>query len=363
MSRLSTAAKGREILKSKEKYPPFNLMDYDASLRANLHYYNLEVDDNKKKRDWAIAFWKSQGKDVSGFNKFNDGYFSTVGAVAHMIHVRGISLSDLHMAYMDKKYTDFKNALLSTNDTPSPTQSGQNNKEILLKNMEKEYIGEFQHGIDLFFAGKTFDAKSFLIEREVKGPTAKRIGDALKPTLKEVKEAIAGKDADLVEAYSHLSKVKLRKFADYIQSLIDSCEVAAAITKAARKPRATKVKAPVELVKNVKWLKEDTTSGIKSEHPAKIVNSTEAWVYNAKNRRLFRYVALDGMKLSVKGTTIINVNVEKSGGKIIRKPEILLKNIQSLTSRPMNKLYNDIRGTESRATGRLNEDIAIVKTF
>ena len=63
------------------------------------------------------------------------------------------------------------------------------------------------------------------------------------------------------------------------------------------------------------------------------------------------------------GATIINIDQEKSGGKIIRKPETMLKGLQDMTSRPINKLYNDIRGTESRATGRLNEDTLIVKCF
>jgi len=357
----TSATKGREILSAKNKYPEFNQMDYDRSMRENLFFYNLEVDDLKKKKEWAIAYWKSQGKNVVGFAKFSDGYFATVGAVAHMAHVRNIDLSPLHYGYLDKKYQDFSSVIVEEVEEKSDLAAIEKAKADAELAIFKTHMAEFDYGLDMFFEGKVFDAKSYLIRNNVKVATTKQIATELKPVLQEVKDAISCKDEQLVEAYSHLTKRQLNKYADYIQGLIDSCEVATAIAKASRKPRVTKVKSPTEIAKNAKYMLEDKTSGIKSEHPSKIVKSTEVWIYNAKNRRLFKYVPLTGFTLSIKGTTIINVDAEKSGGKIIRKPEVTLKDIQTLTSRPLNALYKSIRGTESKALGRLNEDSLIVK--
>ena len=117
------------------------------------------------------------------------------------------------------------------------------------------------------------------------------------------------------------------------------------------------------IVKNVQYKKEDTTLKLKSISPEKIINSSEVWVFNTKVRRLFRYVALSGNKLSIKGTTLTGVDPEKSGGKILRKPEEQLNNVDVMTSRPLSKMFNDIRATVSAATGRLNEDTIILKAF
>jgi len=361
MSRTS-ASKGREILKSKEKFPEFNLIDYDVSLRSNLFYYSTEVDDNKKKKQWTLDYWKNTNKDISIVSKVPDSYFTTAGAVAHMLFVRELPLEIKDSSYLDKKYIELS------------VKNVQQNEQIEEVNIEKErlkqlqeekllntHIAEFNFAVDSFLNGVIFDAKSYIIRNNVKPAMTKRIADSLKPMLKEIKEAISGKDEQLVEAYSFLTKRKLTKYGEFIQSLISSCEVATAIIKAAKKPRATKIKPPSEIVKNVKWCHSDDISKLKSEHPSKIVNSTEVWLYNTKNRRLYKYVAMDGMKLTVKGITIVNVNTEKSGGKIIRKPETILLGVQTLTSRQLSKLYNDIRGTQSRAVGRLNEDTLIVK--
>jgi len=358
----TASAKGREILKSKEKYPEFNIMDYDISLRSNLFYYTSEVDDNKKKKQWTLDYWKSLKKDISSVSKIPDSYFSTSGAVAHMIYVRELPLEAKDVSYLDKKYIEFSSKPAGKEEQLEEIISEKNRrKQVQEAAVFSKHITEFDIAIDSYLDGKTFDAKSYLIRNNIKPGTSKHIADHIKPILKEIKEAINGKDAQLIEAYSFLTKRKLIKYYEYIQSLSTACDVATAIVKASKKPKTTKIKPPGELVKKAKWLISDATSKLKSEHPSKIVNSTEVWLYNAKNRRLFKYVSLNGMKLTVKGTTILNVNTEKSGGKIIRKPEVTLNGIQSLSSRPLNKLYNDIRGTESKAVGRLNEDTIIVK--
>jgi hypothetical protein len=360
----TATSKGRDILSKKDKFPDFNILDYETSLRDNLKFYNVEIDDNKKKKAWAIDYWRSEDKDVKHIAKLSDGYFTTVGAVAHMIRFREIELDENQHEFLDRKYEELKSRTSSSEQEAEQPDTGTDtsgHRQAAGEMYARSCIGEFLGGIDDFFQGKSFDSKSYLIKNQIKPNVTKRISDTLKGVLREVKLAQAGKDEQLNEGYSFLTKRQLTKFADYIQSMIDSCEVASAITKATRSPRAKKQKPPTEIVKNLKYMTDDSVSKLKSEHPSKIVGSNEVWVYNSKTRRLFRYVALNGMTISVKGTTLINIDAEKSGGKIIRKPETQLNGVQNMTTRPLNKLFNEIRGTESRATGRINEDVIIVR--
>lgn len=348
--------------KAKDKFPDFRPMDYDLSLRENLFFYNAEVDDNKRKKEWALEYWKDEKKDIKTISRMHEGYFITSGALAHMIKHRGIELGIKQEDFLSKKYLEL-NSLGGIEEVELPVVDLAAIKEAKLESVLKTHIAEFEYGLDLFFQGEKFDAKTYLIKNSVKAVMARTIAEHFKPFLKELKLASSGKDEQLVEAYSHLTNRQLTKFIEYVQGLMNSCEVASAIVAASRKPRAKREKAPTEIVKAVKWLEADKTTQLKSEHPSKIVNSNEAWVYNSANRRIFRYVALPGMKLSIKGMTIINMDAEKSGGKIVRKPESLLKGIYDLTSRPLNKLYDGIRGTESRGVGRLNSDTLIIKCF
>lgn len=352
--------RGHELLKSKEKYPPFNQLDYNLSVHKNLNFYSIEVDDLKKKKEWALSYWKSQGKSTSGLGRLPDGAYHTVGAVAHMIHVRGIDLHEKELLYCEKKYKELFSLVKEEKEVIVDEHVVKQDKDFL---SFMTHMAEFDAGVDLFFSGHVFDAKSYLIKHAVKGTVTKQIATTLKPLLAELKEAAKGDDEQLVEAYSHLTKRQLTKFIDYVAGLISSCDIASAINKAAKTPKATKIKSPIELTKKVQYLKEDPVSKLKSEHPSKIVHAGECWIYNTKTRRLNKYVALSGNKLTVKGMSIINVDVEKSASKIIRKPETQLIEVQSLTSSKLGKFFSSIKGSESKVASRISDECIIVKCF
>lgn len=351
--------KGRELLKSKSKFPLFSLLDYDRSMRENLQYYNIEVEDSKLKKAWAIKYWKDENKDVSKISKLNDAYFSTVGAVVHMAKFRELALEAKDLNFISDKYTYLSTLIVHEDDDAVVAKTKEERADAEFD----VHVAEFEYGLDLFFKNETFDAKKYLIRNNTRPGITKRIADHFKVNFNEIKMALSGTDEQLTESYSHMTRRELTRYLAYIKTMIDSCEVATAIAKAARKPKVTKVKSPSELVKNVKYMENDPTTSLASLHPARVINSIEAWVYNVKNRRLFRYVALEGSKLSVKGTTLINIDQEKSGGKIVRKPGTQLIGIQNMSNAAINKIFDGVRGTQSRATGRLNEETLIVRCF
>lgn len=355
--------KGRAILRAKEVFPEFNIMDYDISLARNLSFYNTEIEDSKRKKEWTISYWKDEKKDISKVAKVHDGYFNTVGAVAHMIKHRNISLDVRDIIYLDKKYHEFVEMSVKEPEAEVSVEEKLQVKELKFDAELNLHLTEFELGIDMFFFDKEFNAKSYLLRNNVKSTLTKAIAEHFKPMVKEIRLAMLKKDTQLEESYAFLGPRQLTKFAKYVQMIIDSCEVATATAKAARKPRETKVKPPSEVIKDVKFLIKDDVSRLVSVHPTKLIGASEVWVYNAKNRRLFRYIPLNGTKLTVKGSTIINVDIEKSGGKIIRKPETQLVGLVDRTSKFLNKLFDDIHCTESRGVGRLDENSIIVTVF
>jgi hypothetical protein len=350
----TTGAKGRAILNSKKVFPEFNQIDYDASIAKNLCFYNDNVDGAVKKAT-ALAYWKSKGLDTKSISRFGETWFNTAGAVAHMLFERKLALHDKDISFLDTKFAEL-NAMKEADEpaTPKVTKEDKDARELKL------HIAEFEAAVDVIFAGGVADGKAYLLHNEVKPAMAKQIALHLRKYTRELKEIDT--DEQLKEGYSFLGKRKLKEVQEKLEALISACGMAAAITRAA-KPRAKKQKSPVLIAKNVKYLSEYAELKLKSVTPDKMVNASEVWLFNVKVRRLFKYVSLGGTGLTIKGTTILNFDPEKSGGKIIRKPETQLKGVEGFTSRPLNKLYNDIRAVPSKATGRVNEDCIIVKCF
>ena len=82
-----------------------------------------------------------------------------------------------------------------------------------------EYIGELEIHVDelIEYLMKpksekfSFDVAEWTKKKEIKSIQAKMIADSFKPRIKELQEAILGNDPELKEAYSWMSKPKLKK--------------------------------------------------------------------------------------------------------------------------------------------------------
>lgn len=157
------------------------------------------------------------------------------------------------------------------------------------------------------------------------------------------------------EGYATKTYRPLKKF-------YEDLAAALSVVKATRivKPRVKKQKPAGELVKNMKFMKEG--EGLSGESPVKIVGSKEVYLFNTERRKLTQIVALDGMLLSVKGTTIINMDPEKSVTKTVRKPEIL-KDAKGVGLRAMRNLFKEIKAVARPANGRTSEKTLILATF
>jgi len=211
-----------------------------------------------------------------------------------------------------------------------------------------------------------FDPKSFKILNLLKGKQAKAahariIRDFYKRNLEEIQEAYSSKDEQLKEAYSHLGKKNLKKILDFYNDLVSACDMLGQEAKVNRKPRAKKAVSKDKLIAKLKFKKSDEQLKIVSINPADVVGAKELWIYNVKTRKLGKYVAAEFSDLSVKGTTIINFDEEKSVQKTLRKPVEQLKAFKAAGKVQLRKFLDEINAVDIKLNGRVNEETLLLR--
>ena len=182
--------------------------------------------------------------------------------------------------------------------------------------------------------------------------------------LQEFNEVLEGSDEQLVEGYSHLSKAQLKQCVKFCETVLADCSSYISIKKVERKPRAKKAVSPERQSSKFKYLKEFTEFNLKSENPAKLVGASEAWLYDTAKRKLIHVMADAHLgTFTVKGSAIIAFDALTTVQKTLRKPAEQIKAVMSGGKPAMRKSFGDIKSTETKFTGRGNENIIILKAW
>ena len=211
------------------------------------------------------------------------------------------------------------------------------------------------------FDPKAFKVLNLLKAHQAKAAHARVIRDFYARNLDELTEAATTKDEQLKEAYSHLSKVQLRKITAFYQEIVSACEMLAQEAKVNRKPKAKKAVPAEKIVGKLKYKKADEPLKLVSINPADILGAKELWTYNTKSRKLGKYVAEEFQDLGVKGTTITGFSEVKSVQKTLRKPADQIKEFKAAGKVVLRKFLEDINAVDTRMNGRINEDIILLK--
>jgi hypothetical protein len=180
--------------------------------------------------------------------------------------------------------------------------------------------------------------------------------------LAEFTEVLAGEDELLVEGYSHLTKLQLRNCVKFCETVINDCVSYVQLKKVERKPRAKKAVSPERMSSKFKYLKEFLEFNLKSESSAKLVGSSEAWLYDTKKRKLIHVMADSHIgTFTVKGSAIVGFDGLTTVQKTLRKPAEQLKELMSGGKPAMRKTFKDIKATETKWNGRGNENLVILR--
>lgn len=349
----------REVLGSLEP-KTIDKNNYKVSLMKALNYYNVNI-DKKTKRKWTLEYIKKTNpSQLSALSELPDWKFTTVGTLIRMQSI-GLQLEQNELDIIKTTLTELINEAKNFKPIDVVEDKPKANIQDKILNKAREFAGELDYQIDMYLMGKSEvlpDLHGMLVLANIPKLVANHIPKFYNNLKNELIEAVAGKDEQLNEGYSHLSKSKLKKAMQYLID-IENVILNYGIKIKVAKPRVVKQKSPLVLTKNVKYKQEDTELKIKSVNPVEIIGASEVWLYNTKYKKLMKY---SGSNISIKGTTLTNYDVDESQSKTLRKPNLLSEMI-SLTKKKLETEFKNLKTTATIPNGRINPDTLILKVF
>ncbi len=356
----------------------FDDAEFDHYLRKSFNYYNYN-NSQKDFKKFVLAWLKENTK----FTKEQlDAYASTTPEQTPMTlcslvkaTTKGMPMREKHKAYLvnfitelvapivEKAKADAKLAAKAAKKGVAVAVAAPTIQERLAEKTS-EVIGELEGQVDNAFMNKPIELKvyDFLTARGVAQSQVGKIRAVFQKQIDEITEFVAGKDKQLVEAYSFMKKADLKRVGDFYVKLLADLESYTAVKKATKKARVKKPVAKDKIVAKVKYMKESKELKLVSTPPVNIIGATELWCFDTKTRKLIKYHA-DSLQgpLGIKGTTVTGFDTLTSVAKTLRKPAEQLKEFMKAGKVALRTFMKDIRAVEIKASGRLNEHILILK--
>lgn len=339
--------------------------DYRMQLIKALNWYNA----NREEKDYRAyaEYYVKQSPDLKQYlysvQKADFLEIKAIGALARLIRrEQYVAISD-SMAILDrleslaKKYRKPIKAV----EAKTTTVVGPSIQDRIL-DQARTHAAEVDGALDEFVTvGKSeFSMKSYLLSKQISGVVAKKIGSFYGSLAKELEETIAGNDDQLTEGYSHMTTRQLKKYLEFVQTIVADCTQQAVSAKSMRKPRTRKTKPAAVVAAKIKPMRECAELKLKSIDPAKIIGADELWVYTPATRKLTVYRGAHNGPLGVSGMSITNYDVEKSETKTLRKPEEFFKDLSSTGKRAMANAWKSIRAKVSKPRARINSEMILL---
>jgi hypothetical protein len=346
--------------------------DRTSAMLKAFTWYNYHY--GKKDAKDMIAHWldyNDRPKDAKLIRGIPDSQIRSTTAWVCRMNLIGLALSEHELSVIDGQISDMmriKQEVVKVVTEEETVQARLTIQDHLRERMS-ECAGELEGLFDDFLQQGAkltaeFKPMSHIRGRNVAPQMIGTISAIWKDRLAEFEETVEGRDADLVEAYSHLSKIQLRNCVKFCELVINDCASYVQIKKVERKPRAKKAISPEKLSSKFKYLRDFAELKLVSEAPATLVNASEAWLYDTKKRKLIHVVADAHVgSFTIKGTSIVAFDAVNSSQKTLRKPAEQIKSIVSVGKPAARKVYKDIKSTEIKFNGRGNENLIILKSW
>ena len=368
---------GTEPVWDYDRALTFSDTEFDHHLRKSLRYYNYYYGPKDLKK--YVVAWLRQHEGDKGVHVLDKTTIDLYARSADHLtpftvcalikaNEQGMPLRDKHVEYI---LDAVKRVLLLKADEEEEKKVEATKPQVRVPTIQdrmnevaKKHILYFEILEDALFAGESIDPKAYeyLVKNLVPQALISKIQAVFEPRHAEVKEARKGECEQLKEAYSHMKAADYKRFDAFYDKLFQDLTAYNQTKKATKKAAVRKPPQKEKLVKNLKYLKQDTALKIVSINPVDIVGAEVLWVYNVKNRKIGKYVAeAMGGALGVKGTTIIGYDANKSTQKTLRKPEEQIKQFLAATKVDLRKYLENIKTTEIKLNGRINADTILLK--
>ena len=311
-------------------------------------------------------------KDAKLMRGISDSQIRVTPAWVCRMTLLGLALNEHEQSIIDEQISQM---LKSKQEIKKAAATDEENAQVKLtiqdhlREKASECAGELEGMFDDFITAGAKMSADFKPIALIRGmnispqmiPNITKVWDL---RLAEFNEVLEGEDEQLVEGYSHLSKAQLKQCVKFCETVLADCSSYISIKKVERKPRAKKAISPERQSGKFKYLKEFTELSLKSETPAKLVNASEAWLYDTAKRKLIHVMADAHLgTFTVKGSAIIAFDALTTVQKTLRKPAEQIKAVMSGGKPAMRKSFGDIKSTETKFTGRGNENMIILKAW
>lgn len=344
-----------------------------TALITAFNWYNYNF-GKKEAKEFLIAYAeKTLDKNTARkIKSIPDREFqTTAGWLARMSAV-GLALDTSEQQHLRDFFSglDTAQAVEPTEDAAAPAASRPNIQDRL-RERATDCAGELEGFLDEFLAQA--DVKLNLNNHK---PMAIIRGMNIQPThigvvrdawlarLEEYQAALEGKDSQLAEGYSHLSKLELKQMIKLAELVLADCDSYVQVKKVERKPRAKKKQTPEQVTRRLKYLKEFPELKLASEPVTKLVESTEFWTYDTKRRKLQHWIAdSHAGNMTVKNNAILGYDTNLSTAKTLRRPGEQLAELFKGGKPGARKYFKDIKAVESRLNGRFNEHLIILRAW
>lgn len=364
---------GTEPVWDTERASAMSDHEFDHHLRKSFNYYNYHFNQRELKKyvkEWMATESKFTEVDLKKFDKVPDAQIPMVLCSIVMAYKAGMPLKDKLAKYLNETLA----GLINKADFNSQTGTPQRIKkpEVVVKPVtiqdriaEKtaDQLGDFEGAYDdvIKKVVSSFKPYEYFVKNNVPQSQLGKFEELIQYRQQELLSAQLGKDPQIVEAYKHYKAADYKRHLAFFKQCLDDIQQYRSVKKATKKARVKKPTSKDKLVSKVQYLKEDKVLKIVSINPVEIIGAKALWVYNIKTRKLGRYQADDMAELSIKGTSIVNFDAMKSVGKIIRKPAEKLKEFMRAGKVQTKKFLTDIKATETKLAGRINNDTVLLK--
>ena len=311
--------------------------------------------------------------DAKKLRKVEDKEFLMTLCWLARMSLRGLELNEHEQATLENELSRLLKLVAKPQvvekEEEKPVSTRPNVQDIM-RDKAREAAGELEGVFDDFILnGKASDKTMDVVARfNVMPQHISIISDVWKRKQSEFDELQEGKDKELVEAYKHLGKVQVRNIIKFIEQVLADLNSYISVKKASKAPRKRKAVPIEKVVAKLKYLKEFKDPANKldlvSVHPTKLHGASECYLYDTAKRKLIYLCADEYSKtFTVKGTTILGFDTNKSQVKTLRKPGESLPAFMKLGKPAGRKFFDEIKSVGTTPNGRTNENIIILKAW
>jgi len=345
--------------------------DRTSQLSAAFSWYNYFY-GKKDAREMLVAYLEHHGRkaDVRALKGVPDSAVRLTTAWLCRMSMVGLELTDTEQVRLEGYIQEILKArepeVAVVEAVPVVVKP---NIQDRLREKVSECAGELDGMFDEFVvngAKMSADYKPITVIRglNVAPQMISDIANLWKHKLAEFETVIEGKDAQLVEGYSHLSKIQMRNLVKFCEAVINDCGAYVQIKKVERKPRKVKSVPPEKRAAKFKVLMDFAELKLKGLPAASLVDKAEAWLYDTKKRKLIHLVADSHTQaFTVKSNSIIGFSTIETMQKTVRKPADVVKAVQAAGKPAARKIYKDLTTTETPFNGRGTENLMVLKAW